>query len=466
MSSRFVYADDALALDEIDATLAGGGGARGSGRIDIGGAQSVRVSLDVRDLDLVRLHSKLVATRLSGQVRADATATRQVLEGDVRDRDIGLAFAAVIADERVEVSRFHATTPGGSLRGTARMAFNDTNAFTVDATMQRLDPSRFVAVSPASIDGSVGVRGVLRPRWRADANVTVASGSRIDGVPASGAIKGTVAPGTLRDATIDLMRASVSVHASGSAGTAGDRLTYTIDAPRIADIEALVPASIPRPLAGEAHASGVLALSPGTLGGNVDFRARALRAGEYSVQTLLGQASIAPPVAGSRTALGDRALALDITAMQLVLPARTIETAHATVTGPLSRHHATLELKAQDIDVALALDGALANVDQPALRTWNGTLASFVNRGAVPSGCARPRRSRCANAISRSPTLTSTPPPAPSTSASLRGTTDASRRAARFPASRWPTPPSSRRRTAARNDAGGRRSSRSPRHHG
>jgi hypothetical protein len=123
MSSRFVYADDALALDEIDATLAGGGGARGSGRIDIGGAQSVRVSLDVRDLDLVRLHSKLVATRLSGHVRADATATRQVLEGDVRDRDIGLAFAAVIADERVEVSRFHATTPGGSLRGTAPDGF-------------------------------------------------------------------------------------------------------------------------------------------------------------------------------------------------------------------------------------------------------------------------------------------------------------------------------------------------------
>jgi len=384
MSSRFVYADDALALDELDATLAGGGGARGSGRIDIGGARAVRVSLDVRNLDLVRLHSKLVATRLSGQVRADATATRQVLEGDVRDRDIGLAFAAVIADERVEVSRFAATTPGGSLRGTARMALNDTNAFTVDATMRRLDPSRFVAVPPASIDGSVGVRGVLRPRWRADANVTVASGSRIDGVPASGVVKGTVAAGTLRDATIDLTLASASVHAAGAAGSAGDRLTYTIDAPRIADIEALVPAGIPRPLAGEAHASGVLALSPGTLGGSVDLRARTLRAGEYSVQTLHGQASIAPPAAGSRTALGDRALALDVTATQLALPARTLETAHATVTGPLSRHHATLEVKAQDIDVALALDGALANVDQPALRAWNGTLASFANRGAVP----------------------------------------------------------------------------------
>jgi translocation and assembly module TamB len=384
MSSRFVYADDALALDDLDATLAGGGGARGSGRIEIGGARSVRVSLDVRDLDLVRLHSKLVATRLSGQVRADATATRQTLEGDVRDRDVGLAFAAVIADERVEVSRFQATTRGGSLRGSARMALNDTNAFTVDATMQRLDPSRFVAVPPASIDGRVGVRGVLRPRWRADANVTVASGSRIDGVPASGTVKGTVAQGTLRDATIDLLLASASVHASGAAGIPGDRLTYTIDAPRIADIDALVPASIPRPLAGEAHASGALALSPGSVGGSVDIRAKALRAGAYSVQTLHGQASLAPAPTGSRATLGERALALDVTATQLVMSARTIENLHATVSGPLSRHHATLDLKAQDIDVALALDGALTNLDKPAQRTWNGTLASFVNRGAVP----------------------------------------------------------------------------------
>ena len=43
--------------------------------------------------DLARLHTSLVATRLSGRVEGDASAARQTLEGDVRDGDLGLAFA-------------------------------------------------------------------------------------------------------------------------------------------------------------------------------------------------------------------------------------------------------------------------------------------------------------------------------------------------------------------------------------
>ena len=384
MSSRFVYDRDVLVLEHVDATLPGNGGLRGDARIELTGERTVRVTLGVHDLDLVRVHSKLIATRLSGDIRADATRSRQTIEGDVRDRDIGLAFAAVIANDRVDVSRFRATTPGGLLSGTARIDLDDVNAFTVDAAMQRLDPSKFVAVPAASLDGRIRARGVLRPRWRADADVAIANGSRVAGVAASGTFKGTVASGMLRDATIDVMVASAKVHATGAAGAAGDRMAYAIDAPSIADIAAFVPAKVPRPLAGEAHVTGVLAIAPGIYSGTFDVRGQALRAGGYGVQSLRGQGSLAPTAAGSRSALADRALALDIETTQLMLPGRGIDSAHATVSGSLSRHHLTLGLKSVNFDVALALDGSLANLETPARAAWSGTLTSFANTGTVP----------------------------------------------------------------------------------
>jgi translocation and assembly module TamB len=384
LSSRFALDNETLTLEALDASVQQGGGVRGTGRIVLGGARAAHFALDVHDLDLARLHTKLVATRLSGRVSGDASAARQVVEGDVRDRDIGLAFRAVVADERIDVSQFRATTPGGSFSGSARMELNNANPFTVQATMQRLDPSRFVAVPKASLDGSIQARGVLRPRWRADAEIVVAATSRIEGVPASGKLKGSVAPGSVRDATLDLALGSAKVQATGAAGSGGDRMSFTVDAPRLAEIAALMPSSVPRPLAGELHASGVLAVTADAFGGDIDVRGRALHAGRYAAATLQGHASLAPLAPGSRSKLDERPLSIDIAATQLTIPGRAIDTAHATATGTLARHRATLALVAGDVDATLALDGSLSGIDQPTAVAWNGTLASFDNRGAIP----------------------------------------------------------------------------------
>jgi len=277
MSSRFLYDRDVLVLDAIDATMKEGGAVRGNARIALAGERSVRVALDVLNLDLRRVHSKLVATRLSGNVRADATRERQTIEGDVRDRDIGLAFAAVVADERIDVSRFRATTAAGSLAGSARIALDETNAFTVEGAMQRLDLSKLAAVPATSLEGRVNASGVIRPRLRAATDVTIANGSRIAGSAASGTFTGTLAQGSVRDATIDLLLATAHVHATGSAGAAGDRITYAIDAPNVADVAVFMPAAVPRPLGGEAHIKGVLATGPGVYGGTIEVQGRGLR---------------------------------------------------------------------------------------------------------------------------------------------------------------------------------------------
>ncbi|HLW13030.1 MAG TPA: hypothetical protein VKU81_10070, partial [Casimicrobiaceae bacterium] len=329
LAARFALDKEVLQLDAIDATLADGGGLRGDGRVVlIEPNRSARFALTVTDLDLARLSTKLVATRLSGRITADATAERQTIDGDVRDRDLALAFAAVVADERIDVTRFRASTAAGSLDGSARMALNAPNEFTVQASMRRLDPSRFAALPSASLDGTVKASGALRPRWRASASVVIAPTSRLAGLALSGNGRGNVAPGSIRDAAIDVALGSARLHVAGSAGSPGDRIAISLDAPQIADVAPLVPATVPRPIAGEWHASGHLANGNGVIGGDIEWQAKGLQVGTVAAATTQGHASLA----ASRGAINDRALAFDIAATRLALGARTFDDVHAGAT--------------------------------------------------------------------------------------------------------------------------------------
>jgi translocation and assembly module TamB len=66
------------------------------------------------------------------------------------------------------------------------------------------------------------------------------------------------------------------------------------------------------------------------------------------------------------------------------MPGRTVDDAKATAAGSIARHRATLSLRGGDIDVALAAEGAISNIDRPAAAAWNGTLVTLENRGSIP----------------------------------------------------------------------------------
>jgi translocation and assembly module TamB len=383
LTSRFALDGDTLVLDALELTVPEGGGATGSGRIALAGTLSARFALDVKALDLARLHTGLVTTRLSGRIAGDASAARQTLEGDVRDRDLGLAFRAVIDGERVDVPSFRATTAGGSLSGSAQMSLDAANTFTVDATMRRADPSRFAAVPKATLDGTIKARGVLRPQWRADAAIVVAKGSSVEGLAASGTFEGRIAPGSVRDAKLAAMLGSATLRASGDVGRAGDRVKLALDVPRIDELAPLLPASVPQPASGALEADGHLTMADGIPGGEIRFMGRSLHFGPHAAATLRGHASLAPPDPGARKPLAERALALDVTATQARIAERALDTVHATAQGTLARHHVTLALRTGDVDATLAADGALTNVENQAVAEWNATLTAFENRGPV-----------------------------------------------------------------------------------
>ena len=379
LASRFGLDRYALSLDGIDATLVDGGGVKGEAGIALDAAtRSARFELDVAGVDLARIHTKLVETRLTGRIAGDANAQRQTIDADIRDRDLTLALAAVVENQRVDVSRFRASTRAGSLAGSASVALNEANDFTLRATLARLDPSRFARVPAAALDGAITASGTLRPRWRASADVQLAPTSRLGDIAVSGHAKGLFAAGSMRDATLDVALGSAHLQASGAAGSPGDRLGFTLDAPRLVELAALLPDAIPRPLAGELHASGNATITDHLVRGDVELHGNSMQLGEYAAGTLQGRASI-----GAAAVLDDRAMAMDLTATELRIAARTFGSAHATASGSLARHHATLALRGGDVDLALALDGTARGSSDFAKANWSGTVASFENRGNV-----------------------------------------------------------------------------------
>src|SRR5512135_551982 len=228
LTARYAFDGDTLALDDVAATVEGGGSARGTVKIALATAPAnARFNLAVRDIDLARIDTRLAATRLAGRIDADADAAKQTVDADLTDRDLSLALNAIVTASRIDVTHIRARTGGGSLAGSATLMRNGRGNFTLQATARGLDPSRFAAVPRASIDATLKAQGVLQPAWRADAELAISSGSRFDDLPVGGNAKATLTAQGLRDASVDLALASARLRARGDVGRSGDRMTVT-----------------------------------------------------------------------------------------------------------------------------------------------------------------------------------------------------------------------------------------------
>ena len=206
LSAKFTQRGEQLALDDLVAALPGGGRARGSGTLDFTADAPMTWALDVDNLDLRQLHSKLATTRLHGTLAADLDSRRQRITGNVADRRLGLAltFAANVAERRVEITRARLAAREGTLEGSGRVALDGAQPFAFTAEARRLDPSRFVDAPAGSLDGNIRVEGTLAPAWRADVEVKIAPGSKLAGLVAGGGAKATLTASTVSSAAIDV----------------------------------------------------------------------------------------------------------------------------------------------------------------------------------------------------------------------------------------------------------------------
>ncbi len=392
-----------LALDDLAAELSGGGRATGSARIPLAGdGAEGKWSLAVRDIDLRRLYAPLITTRLSGTIDADLDKDRQKVVGDIADRNIagGLAlqFTAVVAGGRIDVERFRARAGTSELGGRASIAHGGDRAFSIDATATRFDPSRFGNFPGGKLDGTIKATGALAPAWRLDAQIAVAAGSKLAGVPLSGTARGAATRESVRNAAIDLAVGSARIKAAGNAGKPDDRLTVALDAPHLAELVPLLPAAVPHEIAGSLHAKADVSGVWPACGIDVIAEGKALRFGAaIALGSIDLHATLAPASAGAgKTDVASRTVAVIFDAARITVPLGTfgtLATAHADVSGTLLQHKASIALKGEDIDVAAAVHGGLVDVGNgPALATasWSGALDSFDSRASWPARLAAP----------------------------------------------------------------------------
>ncbi|MEO8507471.1 MAG: translocation/assembly module TamB domain-containing protein [Betaproteobacteria bacterium] len=390
LTSRFAWDGNVLSLSAVDAQFDGGGRATGSATIPVDGGP-VGLDLALADVDLARLQTTLLATRLSGTLAAAVTQDRQVVRGDLRQGDLGLAFAATIAQRQLTLERIRAQSGGGELTGSGTLEFDGARAFTVKARAARFNPARFVAMPDAELSGTIDARGTLAPQWNVTANVALDKGSRFAGVDVAGTAKAQVTPGTARDVAVNLRAGTATIAVTGAYGTAADTLAFNVDLPRVAELRPLLAryakVAVPEPFAGALRARGTLSGLVGSQGFSVDVHGEGLQWGNaIRVATLDANASAAPGSgAAGAVPLEARPVSLTLAATRVVAAPGELATVRANVTGSLAQHRATLSATGDAIDLTTALAGGLVTTrrtDGAVESAWKGSVEALANRGA------------------------------------------------------------------------------------
>ena len=268
LNSRFAWDGRALALDAIDARLAGDARITGRASFPRDGSAS-RWQLGVRDLDLRALLSTFVATRLNGTLNADVTQATQNVRGELTQAGMLLSFSAAVAGRRVDIQRFRIRAGEGEVAGRGQIAIDGERRFDVSGEAVHFDPSRFGDFPAGNLSATLTARGQLQPSWSAEASVVLARGSQLAELPVSGNLHAEFTAKTMRHVAVKLALGKSTLTVSGAAGTPGDKLVFAADVDKLQELREplakLMPFPVPEAVAGAIHVRGALTSDPAAM---------------------------------------------------------------------------------------------------------------------------------------------------------------------------------------------------------
>ncbi len=389
LAARFSWRSDLFALDDI----VGRGGRRPRDGPGTDSADRRRGAMDARSC-ATSTSSRSTRRRL----RPDSPARSMPIS-----RRAGSASAATSRTERwrreslsrspppwaMARSRSNASASAPEMASSpapAAIGLAGDRAFAVTAKATGFDPSRFGAFPAGKLDADIAAKGALQPAWRVTADVVLAAGSRLTGLPASGSFHANLSSRTMHDAAIDLKLGSAVLTARGGFGGADDRLAVAIDAPRLGELAPLVPARVPRPLAGALRTRLTLTGGLERTAAELQARGESLRIGTaLALATVELRLGIEPPDSASPPATEDaRRITAEMTATGIVAPTGNYSRANASVAGTLAQHRVAIAIAGEDIDVEAAAHGAVRESTPGAGTagwTWSGTVDALQNRG-------------------------------------------------------------------------------------
>ena len=371
LRGAFALSGVVLQLSDITAQ-AGGGAVSGSGTVNIDTFEN-RWKLAIERLDLKQLHGALIQTQLAGSVQADVKNDVQHLIANVSQKDVQLELDARYDGRTVIADRVRAAAYGGSVEGSGRIEPEGMKPFAVNLRAERFDPSRLGAFPSGLLNGTIVAKGnASRPEVEAD--LSIATGSRLAGLATQGQVRGRFAPGSVQRLAADMTLGSNRVQARGDAGRAGDRLQLTLAAKRLSELEPLLPGSAPKPLAGSVAGTATVQTLARGARLDADLRALDVRAGtDYAADSLSlkGHATHAAPLSIPRIdALQDVSIVVE--ASRATTPAGIVDTARLAVDGTAAMHRISLSGRqapyAADATVAASLSGSGASL------AWRGRV--------------------------------------------------------------------------------------------
>lgn len=409
-----------IVASRLAADLAAAGRIDGSGsyRFADGGTPSFDGA--VRALDLHAIHGKLIPSRFAGPVSVSRRAGVVRLDTRLADAGRSVRVRGEFEGTEVRIAEAAVVLKGSRVDASGKVDLARDRPFDLRGEVVHLDPRDFgdfpkADVSAAfHVDGTIGTAATARvpQNFRVRTDLKIAP-SRVMDRPVVGTVAGTVigalpavapkgnAPVVLNQvagAKVALAFGVNRVELDGSFGQPQDRLRWSVDAPRLADVGYGVAGS----LKGTGFVGGTLAapsIDFDVEGGALRYtRAAPQSAGPAGTATAAGapvKAATAPASTTTTMSLASlrgrgRLLAgpTGVVDADVVLTdfrdgsggtAPTVQAAEAHVKGTRDAHTLTLTARSDRFDVSTAAHGGL----EPG-NTWRGVVDRLESRGRVP----------------------------------------------------------------------------------
>jgi translocation and assembly module TamB len=376
LAMNFALVGAVIDLSEIHARFgAGNAGGEMRGRAQVNAA-GVNLDLALTGMNLALLDSRARATRLAGSVRGTATPQRQSFDLDLRESGMRIGGRVVQMAQVVTVPAFTLSRGRTALSGNAELNLEGGRPFAVRGRFRNLDPAEFGDFPRALLSGEATAQGRLVPAWQVDVRAN-ASGIWRD-APLVAEVTGRIMADRVQDARVRLRVGVNTLSAEGSFGARGDASKFSIDAPRLAQLDAA--------LSGALSATGAISGPPTLPRVVATGNARAVRMKDrFDVGTASFNIDAAPAP--------DQPLKLRLEAGGVVVAGMRLASIHAMVAGSAARHSADITVRGDDVSLTSRLSGtwvAPGPAEAGGLGRWDGRIEALQNTGAVPLRLAAP----------------------------------------------------------------------------
>jgi translocation and assembly module TamB len=343
---------------DIDLGAAGRLGGQGTwrdGRFDL--------AFDGARLDLAGLHRTLAATRMAVQLRLRGDAAQQTLDGTVKESWGAGQFALTRADRVIALTEADFSGQSGRLVAHGTLTLDAARAFAANLDATNIDPARFGRFPQGRLNLRGEISGALAPSLLLNAQLELPPGT-LEGRPVRGQATLRYADAHLALADVDLDLAGNRARLEGAWGKRGDALDWNVDAPALARLRLGFD--------GQLTSTGRLAGQPDAPDVDARAQARGLQLpGALAVEALDANLTLKAAAQGVFDGSLD--------ARGLRWRDRTVERAHARLSGRRDAHTLAFDASLPDWRVNAALAGGL-----DATHTWRGELKSAEVQGAWP----------------------------------------------------------------------------------